>query len=379
MNIILTAQLIISLFIILILYRQEDSLKHQSEKILFYYLILLMLRSFIELMSNNIEYISKVPYIIFINQSTYLLDAFFIYLYVKVLKQEKISNIKTLLLLLPFIIMSILSTRNALSYEKTELINQIIYLDQNQRSEWNSIEITYFILVIIYNLSIYIYSLFLFKSNSSALEKSISEKNDLSYSWQKMFMNSWFLLFFIPFIFAFISHYNGNNNRKIYFLIFSVCTLIMTFILGLKKINLKYEELKLSHEAVSLKKIININNKYGTLKLDTKKTTELKHKIAPLFLDREVILNSKLNLAWFSNLINEKPYVISQFINSTHNMSFQEYVNTLRINLSKEMLKKNPDYKIIHIALDCGYNSREIFNRQFKKITGITPSQFKSK
>ena len=35
------------------------------------------------------------------------------------------------------------------------------------------------------------------------------------------------------------------------------------------------------------------------------------------------------------------------------------------------------DYSLLGIALDSGFNSKTAFNRVFKKIAGMTPSEFK--
>ena len=56
-------------------------------------------------------------------------------------------------------------------------------------------------------------------------------------------------------------------------------------------------------------------------------------------------------------------------------VSFITYLNTVRIGKSLDMLK-NDDRNILDIALDCGFNNARTFNRFFKEITQMTPSEY---
>ena len=61
------------------------------------------------------------------------------------------------------------------------------------------------------------------------------------------------------------------------------------------------------------------------------------------------------------------------------NMTFNEYINSYRINEIKNIIKL-PEYqevKISSLAFDYGFNSISSFNTAFKKFTDLTPSQYK--
>ncbi|MDD7305515.1 MAG: AraC family transcriptional regulator [Peptoniphilaceae bacterium] len=57
--------------------------------------------------------------------------------------------------------------------------------------------------------------------------------------------------------------------------------------------------------------------------------------------------------------------------------SFYEYLDVLRVSKACELLKKT-DLKIIDIGLKVGYNSTRTFQRAFNRITGVSPSKFRS-
>ncbi|KQX46542.1 MULTISPECIES: helix-turn-helix domain-containing protein [unclassified Paenibacillus] len=57
-------------------------------------------------------------------------------------------------------------------------------------------------------------------------------------------------------------------------------------------------------------------------------------------------------------------------------MSFMEYVQHARIEACCQQLRAN-DHKISDVAASIGYQDMKFFNQLFKKITGVTPSQYR--
>lgn len=60
----------------------------------------------------------------------------------------------------------------------------------------------------------------------------------------------------------------------------------------------------------------------------------------------------------------------------TMNMTPSDYVNLVRIQMACEFMKKSEDSMEL-VAEKCGFQSVSTFNRNFKKILGITPYQWK--
>ncbi|MCR2032660.1 AraC family transcriptional regulator [Anaerofustis stercorihominis] len=52
------------------------------------------------------------------------------------------------------------------------------------------------------------------------------------------------------------------------------------------------------------------------------------------------------------------------------------YIETIRINKSKELLKFNND--IVEVALKLGFTDQSHFTKTFKKLTGLTPGEYKN-
>ena len=58
-------------------------------------------------------------------------------------------------------------------------------------------------------------------------------------------------------------------------------------------------------------------------------------------------------------------------------LRFTEYIARERVKRICEALVQS-DQPISHIALDCGFQSLAQFNRTFKKMAGITPSEYRA-
>lgn len=92
-------------------------------------------------------------------------------------------------------------------------------------------------------------------------------------------------------------------------------------------------------------------------------------------------LNPELSLQELADQIGEKKYFLSIVINQKHNKNFFEFINEYRIEEVKSNMKdpKNKHFKIISIAYDSGFNSKTSFNRIFKQLNQMTPSQYMSR
>jgi len=69
-------------------------------------------------------------------------------------------------------------------------------------------------------------------------------------------------------------------------------------------------------------------------------------------------------------------YFCVLFKNQT-GMTFSQYLNKVRINESKKLLEITDD-SIIDISLAVGFNNHNHFSATFKKLTGVTPSVYRS-
>lgn len=92
-------------------------------------------------------------------------------------------------------------------------------------------------------------------------------------------------------------------------------------------------------------------------------------------------LNPELNLPQLAKDLNVPSHYLSQVINEHFKMSFFDFINQHRVDEVKSKITdpKYGHYSILGIAFESGFNSKSAFNRVFKKITGLTPSNYKKK
>lgn len=88
-------------------------------------------------------------------------------------------------------------------------------------------------------------------------------------------------------------------------------------------------------------------------------------------------LQADFSLPGFAKMLRLTPHQLSQILNERLGKSFFEYAAQHRIEAAQQLLKDNPDLKIEEIAERVGYSSKSSFNTSFKKIVGITPSEFR--
>lgn len=71
------------------------------------------------------------------------------------------------------------------------------------------------------------------------------------------------------------------------------------------------------------------------------------------------------------------PGYISNLLSSYTSKNFTDLVTECRIEKAKELLKEN--YQIKEIASSLGFGSHNYFSKVFKKVTGLTPKEYKGK
>lgn len=90
-------------------------------------------------------------------------------------------------------------------------------------------------------------------------------------------------------------------------------------------------------------------------------------------------LNPQLSLSQLAYETDIPAHYLSRIINEHHGQNFFDFINSFRIGEFKRRLS-DPAYQnftLLAIAFDCGFNSKSAFNRFFKKVEGVSPSEYK--
>ena len=100
--------------------------------------------------------------------------------------------------------------------------------------------------------------------------------------------------------------------------------------------------------------------------------------IERLMTEDKIFRNGALSVDSLAQLLGLKRYLISGAINRCANKDFSAFVSEYRIKEAIRLLsgKNAHRFSLDSIAFDSGFNDRRNFNRVFKKMTGVTPTEF---
>jgi AraC-like DNA-binding protein len=116
-----------------------------------------------------------------------------------------------------------------------------------------------------------------------------------------------------------------------------------------------------------------------TSELSEKEISNTIQKLEKAMKANKLFLNPTLQLADVIEKTSIPQKQISAVLNQHLGKSFNEYVNSFRVEeFKKKLLDKNHQHlTITGIALECGFNSQATFQRAFKAQEGKPPSQFR--
>jgi AraC-like DNA-binding protein len=92
----------------------------------------------------------------------------------------------------------------------------------------------------------------------------------------------------------------------------------------------------------------------------------------------KLYLNPDLTLQALAERLQSSSKIISQVINQQSGLNFFDFINTYRCEEAKRhMQDAEPEVTILEILYQSGFNSKSSFNKEFKKLSGNTPTEFR--
>ncbi|MDN5276313.1 MAG: two-component system, response regulator YesN [Clostridiales bacterium] len=89
-------------------------------------------------------------------------------------------------------------------------------------------------------------------------------------------------------------------------------------------------------------------------------------------------LREDINLRDTAAKFNLSPYYFSRTFKKVFGYNFSDYLNLIRINKAKELLKDD-SLSVKEICYLVGYNDPNYFSKVFKKYEGVTPTEYREK
>ncbi len=106
---------------------------------------------------------------------------------------------------------------------------------------------------------------------------------------------------------------------------------------------------------------------------------ELITRLERYIIDEKPFLESNISLERLSKQLSVPERTLSRIVNQHFKQNFVEYINGLRIEEAKNLLKLEElrSKTILDIMVESGFNSKSTFNLTFKQQVGMTPTQFR--
>lgn len=91
----------------------------------------------------------------------------------------------------------------------------------------------------------------------------------------------------------------------------------------------------------------------------------------------ETEYDKNINLTEIANRVYLNPKYLSRMFKKETGLNIIDYLLHVRINMAKQLLRENLDFKVYEVANMVGYTDSVFFNKLFKKLVGMTPKEYK--
>jgi YesN/AraC family two-component response regulator len=112
----------------------------------------------------------------------------------------------------------------------------------------------------------------------------------------------------------------------------------------------------------------------STVETNTSRTFQLVWKLQSIIKEH---CEEQFTLELFCNQNNINTSFFSSQFHQIAGVTFQDYLNTTRIENAKRLLSQT-DNKIGTVATLCGFSDQHYFSKTFKRLTGLTPKEFQA-
>jgi len=86
----------------------------------------------------------------------------------------------------------------------------------------------------------------------------------------------------------------------------------------------------------------------------------------------------KIDLKRLAELVNMAEGSLCRFFKQNMDTTIFDYLNKIKVEFACKLLM-DIDLSVLEVCLDSGFNNLSHFNKQFRKVTGITPSEYRKR
>lgn len=315
-------------------------------------------------LAENYEWVFYVSYL-----SNYLWAPFFYWYIHLMLQKPLIFSVKQLLHFLPFFVAS--GFFIWLNFQTVDDKHQLLIRAQSDDYPWQ-----FLTLDLMTTIQFFLYQFVCYKivaKRIKIIKETFSDQKSVSAQWLQEYIVIYSLLGTLAFFPVVI-----NSSMEQFLIYLPIASLGTYYYLVSKSIS---SPIVFTPEALLLIETNEDEDEKQQEKLVTEENLQLALRMEQVMQEEKLFLNLDFNIQELSKSCDSTVHVVSRILNNFHQKNFYDYVNSYRVEEAKRMLlcPEQELYTIESVSKEVGFNSRSAFYSAFKKHTGLTPKEFKSK
>lgn len=116
--------------------------------------------------------------------------------------------------------------------------------------------------------------------------------------------------------------------------------------------------------------------KYGGKEMNAGESRRIVDKVRGYLVRAEDLSDESVTPRLLAESLGIPYYLLSRSVNERCAMSVSDLIREHRIEKAKRMLDSRPEATILEIALDSGFSAKSSFYDAFKRLTGMSPSEY---
>ncbi len=152
---------------------------------------------------------------------------------------------------------------------------------------------------------------------------------------------------------------------------------LLTYMEGIKnEITLKPIEYRLKVKSLLNLFLISLVRDFGYLDKDTSVSSIHLKNLQNILTFIDEHFTQRISLEQLADKAGMSPNYFSSFFKKISGINLWDYINNKRINYALNLLR-NSNKNILEIAMLCGFNNTTHFNKMFKRVSGMTPTEYR--